>query len=289
MLASAAFFSVMTTVIRPASADLHPLQVLFFRNVIGLALMMPWLLKAGIGAMRTKRLPLHILYASFVYLSMSTWYYAINKVAFVDAVAVSFTTPFFTTALAAMFLGEQVRWRRWLAIATGFAGAILIVRPGFGSLDPNMLLVVLNALGWAGAVILIKVLNRTDSTNAIVGYMFILLTPMSLPGALDNWREPPWSAVPWVLLLGLAGWAGHICATRAVSLAPMSVVMPIEFVRLPMLGLIGFFAYSEIPDHWTLIGSAIVVAAAFYVGHREARLEAARTPPAAGGSSATRP
>lgn len=284
MVVSAACFSAMTASIRPASADIHPLQVLFFRNVIGLILMMPWILKSGIGAMRTKQLPLHILYASLVYLSMSTWYYAINKVTLVDAVALSFTIPFFTTGMAAMFLGERVRWRRWLAIVTGFAGALLILRPGFAIIDPNMGLILLNILGWAAAVIMIKVLNRTDSANAIVGFMFILLTPVSFPAALDNWRDPTWASAPWILLLGLAGWAGHVCATRAVSLAPTSLVMPIEFIRLPLLGLIGFFAFGEVPDHWTLIGSAVIVAAAIYVGHREARAEAERAGRGAAGT-----
>ncbi|MGE0094944.1 MAG: DMT family transporter [Alphaproteobacteria bacterium] len=276
MVVSAICFSTMTASIRPASADMHPLQVLFFRNLIGLALMMPWILRSGIGAMRSKRLPLHILYASLVYLSMSTWYYAINKVTLVDAVALSFTIPFFTTGMAALFLGERVRWRRWLAIATGFAGALLVLRPGFQTIDPNMGLILLNILGWAAAVIMIKVLNKVDSTNAIVSYMFILLTPVSLPAALDNWTDPTWHSAPWILLLGLAGWGGHLCATKAVSLAPTSIVMPIEFIRLPLLGLIGFLAYGELPDHWTLIGSAVIVAAALYVGHREARVEAER-------------
>lgn len=284
MVVSAICFSAMTASIRPASADMHPLQVLFFRNLIGLALMMPWILRSGIGAMRSKRLPLHILYASLVYLSMSTWYYAINKVTLVDAVALSFTIPFFTTGMAMMFLGERVRWRRWLAIATGFGGALLILRPGFATIDPNMLLILLNILGWAAAVIMIKVLNRVDSANAIVSYMFILLTPISLPAAIDNWSHPTWNSIPWILLLGLAGWGGHVCATRAVSLAPTSIVMPIEFIRLPLLGLIGFLAFGEVPDHWTLIGSAVIVAAALYVGHREARVEAER---AGGGAART--
>ena len=284
MVVSAVCFSAMTASIRPASADMHPLQVLFFRNLIGLTLMMPWILKSGIGAMRSKRLPLHVLYASLVYLSMSTWYYAIKKVTLVDAVALSFTIPFFTTGMAALFLGERVRWRRWLAIATGFAGALLILRPGFSTIDPNMVLILFNILGWAAAVIMIKVLNRVDSTNAIVSYMFILLTPISLPAAIDNWSDPTWTSIPWILLLGLAGWGGHVCATRAVSLAPTSIVMPIEFIRLPLLGLIGFLAFGEVPDHWTLIGSAVIVAAALYVGHREARVEAER---AGGGAART--
>lgn len=276
MALSAVCFTIMTASIRPASQHIHPLQVLFFRNLIGLLLMLPWILKTGIGPLRSKRLPLHVVYASLVYLSMSTWYYAINLVSLVDAVALSFTIPFFTTGMAALFLGEKVRWRRWLAIATGFAGALLILRPGAGVFDPNMLLILLNILGWAAAVIMIKVLNRTDSTNAIVSSMFILLTPISLPAAIDNWHHPGMEALPWILLLGIAGWGGHVCATKAVTLAPTSLIMPIEYIRLPLLGVIGYFAYREVPDHWTMIGSAVIVAAALYVGHREARLEAER-------------
>ena len=278
MVVSAVCFATMTTFIRPASEHLHPLQVLFFRNCIGLAAMAPWLLRSGLGALRTRHLGRHVLRACLVYGAMATWFYVIPKVALVDAVAISFTAPFFTTAIAIFALGEVVRWRRWTAIVAGFGGALLILRPGFAVIDPLLLLIFVNAVTWAGAVVLIKVLSRTDSANAIVALMFVLLVPMSFPAALHHWQDPSWTALPFILGVGLAGVAGHYCATRAISLAPTSLVMPIEYLRLPVLGLIGFLFFAEVPDNLTLTGAAIIVAASLYIGHREARHERATKP-----------
>ncbi|MFN0043147.1 MAG: DMT family transporter [Alphaproteobacteria bacterium] len=277
MVVSAVCFATMTTFIRPASEHLHPLQVLFFRNCIGLAAMTPWLLRAGVGALRTRHLGRHVLRACLVYGAMATWFYVTPKVALVDAVAISFTAPFFTTAIAVFALGEVVRWRRWTAIAAGFGGALLILRPGFAVVDPLLLLIFVNAVTWAGAVVLIKILSRTDSANAIVALMFVLLVPMSFPAALYHWQDPSWIAFPFILGVGLAGVAGHYCATRAISLASTSLVMPIEYLRLPVLGLIGFLFFAEVPDNLTLTGAAIIVSASLYIGHREARRERAES------------
>ena len=276
MLVSAFCFAMMTIFIRPASEFMHPLQVLFFRNCIGLAVLLPWLVKTGPMALKTTKLHLHGARAALIYVSMATWFYVVPKVVLVDAVSISFTAPFFATAMAAFFLGEIVRWRRWTAIAAGFVGALLILKPGFAEVNPLLLLVFLNSLTWSGAVILIKVLSRTDSAPAIVAYMFLILTPVSFPAAYANWQDPPWEAVPFVLAVGLAGAGGHYCATRAVALASTSLVMPIEYLRLPLLGLIGFFFYSEVPDALTLAGAAVIVAASLYIGRREARLERER-------------
>jgi drug/metabolite transporter (DMT)-like permease len=273
MVASTACFATMTILIRPASESMHPLQVLFFRNCIGTAVLLPWIVRSGLGAMRTAKFHLHLARAALVYVSMGTWYYVVPRVTLVDAVSISFTAPFFATAAAALILGESVRWRRWTAILTGFVGALLILRPGFAEIDPDLFLVFLNSMCWAGAVILIKILSRTDSAESIVAYMFVILLPISFPAAYLNWQDPSWASLPFVLGVGLAGVAGHYCATRAVALAPTSLVMPIEYLRLPILGVIGFLFYAEIPDALTLTGATVIIAAAFYIGHREARHE----------------
>lgn len=276
MLASMACFTIMSIAIRPASAELHPFEVLFFRNVIGLSVMAPWIVRSGLGALRTRFLPLHVLRSLLVLIAMMTWFYVVTVIPFVDATALNFTAPLFSSLLAMLILNETIRWRRWSAIIIGFLGAIVVLRPGMGVIDPNAFIALINPVAWAGAVILIKKLSRTDSTGAIVAYMFILLMPLSFIPAYFVWREPTLAALPWILMVGLGGACGHLCAAKAIALAPTSLVMPIEYLRLPFLGLIGFAVYHEIPDRWTLLGSAIIVAAAFYVGHRETRTEQAR-------------
>jgi drug/metabolite transporter (DMT)-like permease len=274
MLVSAACFACMSSAIRPASEELHPFQVLFFRNVVGTAVMLPWLLRSGIASLRVQRLPLHGLRSLLILTSMMSWFFVLNHVTMVDAVSLSFTAPLFSTLLAALVLHEVVRWRRWAAILTGFIGALIILRPEATNANPMRLLVLLNSVTWAAAVVVTKVLTRTESPQAIVAYMFLLLLFLSAIPAAFVWRDVPASALPWLLLVGLGGAGGHYFAAKAISMASTSLVMPIEYVRLPILGLAGFLFWAEVPDVWNLVGSAVIVAAALYVGHREARAEA---------------
>jgi drug/metabolite transporter (DMT)-like permease len=276
MLLSTACFALMSVFIRPASSEMHPFEALLFRNAIGLAVMAPWLTRAGFGALRTPRVWLQLLLACLILVAMMTWFYSVTVLPYVNAVALSFTAPLFSSLLAALILHEIIRWRRWSAIILGFLGALLVVRPGAGMVNVNSVIALLNPLAWAGAVIVIKILSRTGNSNAIVAYMFLMLFPMSIVPAAFVWTEPPLASMPWVVLVGLSGAAGHFCSTRAIALAPTSLVMPIEYLRLPFLGLIGFVSYQEIPDRWTLLGSAVIVAAALYVGHRESKLERER-------------
>ncbi|MGH6953108.1 MAG: DMT family transporter [Alphaproteobacteria bacterium] len=275
MIASVIAFTVMSTAIRPVSEHLHPIELLFFRNVIGVAVMTPWIVRVGVGALRTERLGLHVLRALLVLGAMLCWFYAVTQIPFVEAVSLSFTAPLFTTLFAALVLGEVVRVRRLAAIVLGLAGAAIILRPGF--VEPSLAagLALLNPLLWAGAVIVIKLLSRTDSSNAIVAYMFILLVPFSLAPALLVWKTPTLVALPWIAVIGFTGACGHFCATRAVAAAEASFVMPFEYIRLPLLGLVGYFAYGEVPDLWTLAGTAIILTSSMYVLYREATLERA--------------
>lgn len=281
MLISTACFALMSVFIRPASTDMHPFEVLLFRNAIGFGVMAPWFFRRGMSALRIPRAGLQVLLSCLILTAMMTWFYTVTVIPYVDAVALSFTAPLFSSIFAALILHERIRWRRWSAIVLGLLGAILVVRPGAGILGTKALIAFLNPLAWAGAVIIIKILSRTGNSGAIVAYMFLMLFPMSAVPAAFVWSSPQLEAMPWVVLVGLTGAMGHYCSTRAIALAPTSLVMPIEYLRLPFLGLIGFFFYQEDPDRWTLLGSAVIVATALYVGHREAKLERARTAAAA--------
>jgi drug/metabolite transporter (DMT)-like permease len=270
MTASCVFFAVLTGMIRYLSATLDPLEIVFFRNLFGLAVMLPWLMRHGLGTLSTDRFWLHALRAGLGLVAMTSWFTAISHLNLADAVALSFTSPLFATIAAVILLGEVVRARRWSAVLIGFAGAMIILRPGFHEIAPESLLVLLSATVMAIGMTLIKILSRTDSTGAIVFYMVLILTPASLVPALFVWRTPTPEEFVWLLLLGGAATLGHLCLTRAFAVADATQVVPFDFIRLPLMALIGYFVFGETLDAWTGIGAAIIVGSSAYIANREA-------------------
>ena len=203
-----------------------------------------------------------------------------------DAVALSFTAPLFTTILAIIILKEVVRLRRWTATLVGFAGAMLILRPGFATVDPVLLLVILSSAGMAAAFIVIKILSRTESSSTIVAYLNLFMVPAALVPALFVWQWPTAGEYLWLFLIGVFGTCAHLAMTKAFSIAETTVVMPFDFTRLPFTALIGYIAFSEVPDLWTWIGAAVIFASTFYIARREAQIERAASRSAEGNQPA---
>ncbi len=273
MIAACAGFAAMVGIIRHvAESGVHPFEIAFFRNFFGLVAMAPWIARVGMAGLATTRHPLYTLRAVAGVVSMLAWFLALSLMPITEAVALSFTAPFFTTMLAALVLGEIVRARRWTAVAVGFMGALVILRPqdaGIGAFEAALVLV--SAATQAGSAICIKALSRTESPNAIVAYMVIYLTPMSLLPALFFWSWPNWAELGWLALLGVAATLAHLCYTRALRLADASAIAPFDFARLVFVALIGWFVFGQRSDLWTWIGAAIIFASGIYIAHREAR------------------
>jgi len=272
MLGSGLFFSCLNAEIRYLTAALHPFEIAFFRNLFGLAFMLPWLLRSGMAGLRTGRLKLYFWRTAVGLSSMLLSFSALALLPLSLAVALSFTAPLFTTMGAALFLGEKVRIRRWSATILGFLGVLVIVRPGAAPLNLGMLLMIASSALNAATTIIVKRLSGTESANAIVTYMVLLMTPMSLAPALFVWRAPP--VAVWVFLvgMGLAGTLGHLCYVRALRGAEASAVLPYDYGRMIFSSLIGYLAFAEVPDHWTWIGSAIIAGSAIYIARRETQL-----------------
>jgi drug/metabolite transporter (DMT)-like permease len=281
MCAAATCFALMITLVRQLTDDLHPLQVVFFRAAFGLLAMLPWLLRQGVGVLRTSRLRLHLLRALIGIFAMVGWFTTLSLMPLAEATALSFTSPIFTSLLAVLILGEVMRLRRWTATLIGFLGALLIVRPGFAAIDPAALLAIGTAAIWATSTVLIKVMARTESAGAITTYMALLTTPMTLIAALFVWQTPTWEQLGFAALLGAAGSAGHICMSRALAVADATLVAPLDYLRLPIVALIAFLAFGEVPNAWVWIGAAVIAASSIYIAHREARLKGAPSVPAA--------
>ena len=184
----------------------------------------------------------------------------------------TFAAPLFATAGAALVLKERVRLRRWTATLVGFLGVVIILRPGVEIVSPAALIALGAAVFMAGAMVSIKSLARSEHPAAIVIYFGLLVTPMSLVPALFVWTTPTAHLLLWFLLIGLTATAGQILMTRAFAAAEASAVMPFDFSRLVFVSVFGMILFAEMPDAWTYIGAAIIMASAVYITRRESQL-----------------
>ena len=211
------FFSCMSILIRHVSSELHPLEIVFFRNLLALMWMMPWLMNAGLSSMKTQRIGMYGFRAGISVVGMTCGFWAITLIPIAEATALSFLAPIFATVGAALFLGEDVRLRRWSAVFIGFAGAMIVLRPGDAVIQFGAILALINCVAMAGNKLVLKSLTRTEPPEAIITYMVLLLTPLTLVPALFVWQTPSWEMLGWMVVLAGCGTMGHWCITKAVS------------------------------------------------------------------------
>ena len=260
----------MTAFIRQSSLELHPFLVMFWRSLFGLLFMLPWVLGAGLGALKTRRWRLYLLRGTLGIGSMMCWFTAVATIPIAEATALFFTSSLFGTVLAALVLHEVVGVRRWVATIVGFLGVVIIIRPGFQVLAPAAFLALGAAAAVGASLSMVKILSRTESSAAIITYMVLVLTPLSLIPALLVWEWPTLETLGWLVALAAAATTGHLGMTRAFRLTDASAVIPLAYTQLPITALIGFVAFAEVPDEFTWIGGAVIVASSVYIGHREA-------------------
>ena len=275
MILTAASFAVLLIAIRVLSAKFHTVEIVFFRSVFGLVLIVPVVLRSGLTRLKTRRLPMHCVRTLFAFAAMLTFYFGLATVNVADAMALTFVIPIFTTIAAAVVLRERVDGSRWAAVAVGFAGALIVIRPGFVEITLPMAMVVLSSVFYAGAWTSVKFLPRTEPASVIVFYMNVMLVPATLVPALFVWVGPAWSDVPALIVLGLTGWAAHFCQARAFGEADASVVVPFDFLRLPFGAAIAWVWLGETTDPWTWLGAAVIFTATYYIIRRESRAKRA--------------
>lgn len=273
MVLSCVCFSGMTAAIRPASEGLHSFEVVFFRNAFGVLMLAPMVLHAGLGTLRTANLKLHLFRALCFLGAMLCWFTAIKDgIPLADAIALNFLAPIFITIMAALVLRERVRARRWTAIAIGFAGALIILRPGIQEISLPAILVLADAAIWSVSAIVIRRLTKTDSSLTIVAHMFLWVTPVSLVLALFVWTGPSWTNLFWLFVMSLCSTMGHVALTRAFAAAEASVVIPFDYTRLVFGAALGYLAFGEVPDTWTILGAIVIIGSSLYIARREAKL-----------------
>lgn len=276
MTFAACNFAIMSALVRYLSQDISPLEVAFFRNLFGLLFLLPWLIQAGWANLRTNNFKRYGLRAVLGLTSMYTWFIGLAYLPLADATALSFIAPIVASIFAMVFLGERAGWRRWSAIVVAFGGALLILRPGFQEISPAALILLLGTVATAGSVITVKVLSRTEPSSAIVAYMGIYMVPISFVPALFVWQTPMWEHWPWIILMGAVATLGQWGMTQAYSSTDATIVLPFDYVRLPMVAVIAFIIFAETPDAMTYLGGIIIAGATIYIARRESRLARSR-------------
>ena len=269
-------FNLMNAVIQSLQ-DLHAFEIAFFRNVFGLLALAPFFLKSGIAPLKTKRLPLHLLRAGINVISMLCFFYAIQITPLAEVASLGFTLPLFVTVYAAILLREKLRARRLVALGIGVIGAAIIVQPWSGQMNIGAYLLLAGSAIWGLALMVIRLLGRTDSAVTITAWASILLAVLSLPPALLVWRWPTPEEYALLALTGVFGTLGALGVSQALRLAEANALMPYDFIKLIWAALIGYLVFGQVPALSTWIGGAIVFGATAYLTYREAQLKRAGT------------
>jgi drug/metabolite transporter (DMT)-like permease len=193
------------------------------------------------------------------------------------AAALSFSGPLFSTLLAVFLLGEVLRLRRVVALIFGFTGALVILRPGWIEIDTGSLYMLLGAATWGAATIVVKILVRTEASTTIVMYMSLYASAFALIAAIPVWQMPDANQFVWLAALGACGSLTHICFAQSLRVAEVSLVLPLDFMRLIWSAIIGYVVFTETPVIWTWLGGFMIFSAATYIAIRESRREKAGT------------
>lgn len=266
------FFAAMSMVARDLSRELHGLEIAFFRSLAGLLLMLPYGFRAGRTIWKRSNQLLFVCRGATGAGFTLLFFPALAMIPIADAQALSFTTPLFGVLLASLFLGEALHRHRIIAVAVGFLGALVILRPGFETVGLGGILVLLSSLSAAISANLTKFATRTAEPHTVVFFHALYMTPLTVIPALFVWIWPNAEQFMWLALIGALATLNQQCLSRALTAADATAVLPFLFMRLPFAAVLGYLAFAEIPALWVWIGGAIIFGAALYLARGEARL-----------------
>lgn len=271
MLASVGLFSLMDAGLKTLSAHYPPMQVAALRGASSLPLVLAWAL-ATVGPMQLLRVrwPLHLLRGVIGIVMMASFVYALKRLPLSTAYSIFFVAPLLITALSVPFLGERVGPRRWTAIGVGLVGVLVVLRPtGEGVMTLAGLGVLVGALGYAVSAITVRVLARTDSTQAITVWLLVVMALGAGALAWPNW-VPLRTEDGWVIAaIGVGGALGQYTITEAFRLGEASLIAPLEYTALLWGVALDLALWGVLPDEVTWLGAAIIIASGLYLLRRE--------------------
>lgn len=271
MVGSAASFTVMTALIREAATGIHPFEIGFFRALVNLVLMMPFAIRTGGAGLKSNNHTVFVLRGVCGLIFLMTYFAGAALIPLAESQMLVFTSPLWSAVLAVIFLGERVNATRVQALIIGFAGVLIVLRPGVVAISFGAVLVLAGALAAAASNIIIKFTTRTDHPDAVVFYQMVYVTPMILVPALWVWTWPNWEELLVMFGVGFFATLNQRFLSRAYAAADATAVLPFEFARLPFAAVIGFVLFRELPDIWAWVGGAVIFSASLYMVRRESR------------------
>ena len=264
------FGSLMGSGVKYLSEDLHPIIICFYRCLMGLIIISPFMIKNNFKALQSDNMKLQIFRALINIISMICWFSAIGMMHFEKATALGFTTPLFTTILAVLVLGEVIRFHRTAALLLGFIGIIIIIRPGYVPFEFGTVLMLIASFSFSFVLIFVKKLSATDSSQTIIFYHLLFMTPVFFILSLFFWETISLYQLLIFIFMGASGLLSHWCLAQAFKLSDTTFVMPLQFTKLIWASLIGLFMFAEQPDIWTWVGGLIIFSSVVYITYREA-------------------
>jgi drug/metabolite transporter (DMT)-like permease len=251
---------VMVVAGREATRELNVFELMEIRSVLGFFLLLPFVYRnGGFAAMETRRLPQHIGRNLIHYGAQLGWFFALTLIPIGQVVAIEFTMPIWTAILAAGFLGERITSWKFSAILLGIVGVIIIVRPATGEVNPGQLIALAAAVGFGISMALVKSLTRTESALAVIFWMIVVQGVAGFIPTLYLWVRPSPYVWFWVTVIAVCGTFSHYCLASAMRYADATIVVPMDFLRVPLTATVGWLVYSERLDFYTVLGAALIL------------------------------
>jgi drug/metabolite transporter (DMT)-like permease len=272
ILTATACFAGMNAIIRGLSHTISPVEIAFFRSLFGLFLLLPFVWWYGRGTIQTNRFPLHATRGVVHAISMIIFFVGLSLTPLSATSALEFAAPLMATTIAVLFLGEVARVRRLAALAVGYVGVLIVVRPGLVEFSVGQMLILTSVAMWAGVQLMIRELAKTESAFTQGFYMVSFFTPITFVAALPFWTWPDFTTLAELFVLAVIATSGTWLYGEAFRRAEMSAILPLESTKLIWATMFGWVFFAEAPDPFTLIGGAVIFAAAAYITVRETQL-----------------
>ncbi len=266
MIGAILSFSSMAVAGRELSLHHDTFEIMMYRSIVGIIVVATVLSAVrGWNQVTTERLSLHAIRNALHFTGQNLWFYAVGVIPLAQVFALEFTQPLWVILLSPLFLNERLTTLKVTAALIGFAGILIVTRPGTAPLSPGLMMAAASAIFFAFTTITTKKLTRFASIGCIMFWLAVMQAVLGAAAAgLDGQIAlPTLQTAPYLLLVGLAGLLAHFCITNALAIAPATVVIPFDFARLPTIAVVGMLLYNEPIDHWTMLGAAVIFSGIF--------------------------
>ncbi|HCP01828.1 MAG: EamA family transporter [Alphaproteobacteria bacterium] len=257
-------FTFMAIAVRELSGEIHSFQTMLFRSIGALMILLPFVLIMGREVWHTRNLKLQFGRNTVHFAAQLGWITGIGLLPLAEVFAIEFTAPIWATIMAILFLGERLNRGRVVAVLFGFLGILVILRPGLAVIDHGAFAVLAAAVGFAMTLTITKYMTRNDAPITILLYMTVIQLPMGIGLSVFVWVTPDWLQLFWLFVVGATGLSAHYCTANALLVADQTIVVPIDFMRLPLIVAVGFLLYSEAVQLPVLIGAVMIFVGNYY-------------------------